>query len=138
MKVRINTHGNPLPTKKGDWVDLYCAEDVVLKQFESKMISLGVSIEIPVGYEAHVLPRSSTFKNYGILMTNSMGVIDNAYKGDDDIWHFPAIAMRDTIIPAGERIAQFRIMKNTEEMEFEPVTFLNNRNRGGLGSTGRK
>lgn len=138
MKVRINTHGNPLPTKKGDWVDLYCAETVELKQFEDKMISLGVSIEIPEGYEAHVLPRSSTFKNYGILMTNSMGIIDNAYKGDDDVWHFPAIAMRDTVIPAGERIAQFRIMKNTEEMEFEPVTFLNNENRGGLGSTGKK
>lgn len=139
VQVKINYHETQ-PISKiavGDWIDLRTAETVEMKQGEYKAISLGVSMELPEGYEAHVLPRSSTFKKYGILLVNSMGVIDNTYCGDGDVWSFPALAMRDTVIQKGERIAQFRIMKNQPEIEFLEVEELGNENRGGLGSTGR-
>ena len=139
LQVKINYHGTQ-PIGKiavGDWIDLRAAETVELKQGEYKAISLGVSMELPEGFETHVLPRSSTFKKYGILLVNSMGIIDNTYCGDGDIWSFPALAMRDTVIQKGERIAQFRIMKNQPEIEFIEVDKLENENRGGLGSTGR-
>lgn len=138
MNVKINTHGNPLPEVHGDWIDLYTAEDVELKQFEFRIISLGVSMELPKGYYAHVVPRSSTFKNFGVLMANSIGIIDNGYCGDNDIWGFPALAMRDTVIPKGTRLCQFRLFKSSETIEFAPVEFLEGPDRGGFGSTGVK
>lgn len=120
----------------GDWIDLRSAETVELKQGEFRIISLGVSMKLPDGYEAHVVPRSSTFKNYGIIQTNSMGIIDNSYCGNNDIWKFPALALRDTIIHAGDRICQFRIVRKQPSIEFEKVENLNSVDRGGFGSTG--
>ncbi|MCQ2492391.1 MAG: dUTP diphosphatase [Lachnospiraceae bacterium] len=122
---------------KSDWIDLRAAEDVVMKQGDFKLISLGVSMKLPDGYEAHVLPRSSTFKTWGILQANSQGVIDNSYSGTNDIWRFPALAMRDTEIHVGDRICQFRIMKNQPQLQFEEVDLLEDTDRGGFGSTGK-
>lgn len=122
--------------EKGDWVDLRAAEDVVMSKGDLVMISLGVCVEIPPGYEAHVLPRSSTAKNFGILLANSMGIIDNSYCGDSDWWQFTAYAIRDTVIKKNDRIAQFRLLKNQEAPEFIEVEHLGNPNRGGIGSTG--
>ena len=121
----------------GDWYDLRAAQDVELKQFEYKMIPLGIGMKLPEGYEANVVPRSSTFKHYGVLQTNSYGVIDESYSGDNDQWHFPALAMRDTVIKKNERICQFRINKKMEEVEFLEVEHLDETDRGGLGSTGK-
>ena len=134
--IRINTHGNPMPEQHGDWIDLMAAEDVSLKKGERKIISLGVSMELPEGCFAMVVPRSSTFKYYHIMMTNSVGIIDNAYCGDDDVWGFPAVAMEDTFIRKGTRIAQFTIMRSAD-VSFEKVDSLGNENRGGFGSTGK-
>ena len=109
-----------------------------LKQFEFKIISLGVSMKMPEGYYAHIVPRSSAFKNFGVLMTNSMGVIENDYSGDGDVWGFPALAMRETIIPRGTRLCQFRLFKSAEPVEFVQVEHLDGPDRGGFGSTGTK
>ena len=133
--------------KVGDWIDLYAAEDIKINQFESGLINLGVAMELPEGYEAHVLPRSSTFKKWGIIMTNSMGIIDNSYNGDNDWWYFSAFcivpkyfedlsAKGYTIIKAGDKIAQFRIMPNQPKIKFKEIKMLNNSDRGGFGSTG--
>ena len=124
--------------KVGNWVDLRAAKDIELKQFEYKMIPLGIGMILPEGYEANVVPRSSTFKHFGVLQTNSYGVIDDSYSGDDDQWHFPALAMRDTFIEKGSRICQFRINRIMEDVEFLEVEHLNETNRGGFGSTGTK
>lgn len=121
---------------KSDWIDLRASEDVVLKKGEFKLIPLGIAMKLPEGYEAHVVPRSSTFKNFGVIMTNSVGIIDNSYCGDDDQWHFPALAIRDTVIHKNDRICQFRIMKNQPKIEFDEVNYLEASNRGGFGSTG--
>ena len=99
-------------------------------------IPLGVAMELPEGYEALVIPRSSTFKNFGILMANGMGLIDVSYSGDDDQWHFPALAIRDTAIKKNDRICQFRIQRNMPDISFRKVTTLGNAARGGFGSTG--
>ena len=123
---------------KSDWIDLRSAEDVELKVGEFKLISLGVSMELPKGYEAHIVPRSSTFKTWGIIQTNSMGVIDESYCGDNDIWRMPAYATRDTIIHKNDRICQFRIINNQPKIEFEEVEHLEGVDRGGFGSTGVK
>lgn len=142
LTLRIVMHNKELQApehkEKGDWVDLRAAEDVELKQGEFKCISLGISMELPEGYEAHVLPRSSTFKNFGIILANGMGIIDNSYCGTEDIWGFPAIALRDTKIAFGDRIAQFRIVKKQPRLSFEQVDELSGTNRGGFGSTGTK
>lgn len=122
----------------GDWIDLRAAETVEMKAGEFKLIPLGVAMELPKGYEAHVVPRSSTFKNFGIIQTNSMGVIDESYCGDNDFWRFPAYALRDTKIEVNDRICQFRIMKHQPEIMFEEVNLLDNDDRGGFGSTGTK
>lgn len=121
---------------KSDWIDLRASEDVVLKKGEFKLISLGIAMKLPEGYEAHVVPRSSTFKNFGVIMTNSVGIIDNSYCGDGDQWYFPALAIRDTVIHKNDRICQFRIMKNQPVIEFDEVEHLEFGNRGGFGSTG--
>lgn len=127
-----------LKVPKGDWIDLRAAEDVVLKAGEYKSIRLGVGMILPEGYEAHVVPRSSTFKNFGLIQTNSVGVIDNSYSGDNDEWHFPALAMRNTTIKKGDRICQFRIVRNQPPIKFEPVKRLGVLSRGGIGSTGKR
>lgn len=120
----------------GDYIDLKIAEDVSLKSGEFKLISLGVSMKLPEGYYAEVCPRSSTFKKYGILQANSVGVIDNSYCGDNDIWMFPAYATRDVSIPAGTRICQFKIEKVQPKVTFCEVDTLGGIDRGGFGSTG--
>ena len=121
---------------KSDWIDLRAAEDVTMKKGDYRLIPLGIAVELPEGYEAHVVPRSSTFKNFGILQTNSMGIIDETYCGDDDFWYFPALAVRDTEIHAGDRICQFRIMAHQPALEFEETGRLGHESRGGFGSTG--
>ena len=121
----------------GDWIDLRAAETVEMKTGEFKLIPLGVGMRLPRGYEAHVVPRSSTFKHFGVLQTNSCGIIDNSYCGDTDQWMFPALAMRDTIIHKGDRICQFRIVANQPDIEFRVVDKLQDKSRGGFGSTGK-
>ncbi|HHV47100.1 MAG TPA: dUTP diphosphatase [Tissierellia bacterium] len=123
---------------KSDWIDLRAAEDVVMKKGEFRLISLGVAMELPKGYEAHIVPRSSTYKNFGIIQANSFGVIDESYCSNEDVWKFPAIALRDTEIHVNDRICQFRIMKHQPPIEFEEVEDLGNEVRGGFGSTGIK
>ena len=122
---------------KSDWIDLRASEDVDMKAGEWRLIPLGVAIRLPEGYEAHVVPRSSTFKNYGLIQTNHMGVIDCSYCGDNDQWFVPMYAMRDTHIGINERICQFRIMKNQPPLQFEEVEHLSDVDRGGFGSTGK-
>lgn len=121
---------------KSDWIDLRAAENIKMKAGEFRLIPLGVAMELPKGYEAHIVPRSSTFKNFGIIQTNSMGVVDETYCGDNDQWFFPALAMRDTEIHVNDRICQFRIVEHQPKIEFQEVTLLGNRDRNGHGSTG--
>ena len=131
----------------GDWIDLRAAEDVDIPVGEYKLIPLGVAMQLPDGYEAHVLPRSSTFKNYGIIMTNSQGIIDNSYRGDNDQWYFPAYALRANSVTNGravchinknDRICQFRIMEIQPSVHFEEFETFDTESRGGFGSTGRR
>lgn len=122
---------------KSDWIDLRASEEVTLRKGEFKLIPLGVAMELPKGYEAHVVPRSSTFKNYGIIQTNSCGIIDCTYCGDEDMWRMPVYAVRDTVIHVNDRICQFRIFENQPQITFDEVESLGNANRGGFGSTGR-
>lgn len=137
MVVKINLHGNPLPQRHGEWVDLYTAEDVSMEPLEFRIISLGVSMQLPPGYYAHVVPRSSACKNYGVIMANSMGIIENSYSGPNDIWGFPAVAIRHTEIPKGTRLCQFCLVKQQEPIEFEEDDLSGNKDRGGFGSTGK-
>ncbi|MDO4731213.1 MAG: deoxyuridine 5'-triphosphate nucleotidohydrolase [Clostridia bacterium] len=142
MEIKVVYHNKELlPLEfienKSDWIDLRCAEKVVLKKGEYRLISLGISVELPKGYEAHIVPRSSTFKNYGILQTNSMGVVDESYSGNNDIWRMPVLATRDTVIGFNERICQFRIMKKMERIDIVTIEALSSENRGGFGSTGK-
>ena len=123
---------------KSDWIDLRASEDVELKAGEFKLSPLGVAMELPKGYEAHLVPRSSTFKNYGILQTNSCGIIDCSYCGDEDMWRMPVYATRDTVIHQNDRICQFRIVENQPKITFDEVESLGNADRGGFGSTGRQ
>lgn len=122
--------------EKGDWIDLRAAEDTILKAGEFKLIPLGVAMELPRGYEAHIVPRSSTYKKFGIIQTNHQAVIDESYCGDNDQWLYPAYALRDTEIHKGDRICQFRIMEKQPEITFTEVAMLGNEDRGGIGSTG--
>ncbi len=123
---------------KSDWIDLRASEEVILKAGEFCLVPLGVAMELPEGYEAHVVPRSSTFKNYGIIQTNSCGIIDCTYCGDDDMWRMPVYAVRDTVIHVNDRICQFRIFENQPKITFDEVESLGNANRGGFGSTGKQ
>ena len=122
---------------KSDWIDLRAAENVTLKKGEFKLISLGIFMELPAGYEAVIVRSSSTYKNFGIIQTNHMGVIDESYCGDDDVYRMPALALRDTEIHVNDRICQFRIQRHQPRIMFEEVESLGNKNRGGIGSTGR-
>ena len=121
----------------GDWIDLRAAEDTRMKAGEFRLIPLGVAMELPAGYEALVAPRSSTFKKMHILLANSIGIIDESYKGDGDEWHFPAYAVKDTFIHKNERICQFRIIQHQPLIHLMEVDRLGNADRGGIGSTGR-
>ena len=123
---------------KSDWIDLRAAETVELKVGEFRLIPLGIAMQLPKGYEAHVVPRSSTFKNFGIIQTNSQGVIDEAYCGANDQWFFPAYALRDTVINTNDRICQFRIIEHQPQIEFVENSLESNIDRGGHGSTGTK
>jgi dUTP pyrophosphatase len=122
---------------KSDWIDLHAAEEVTLKAGEFRLIPLGVAIALPEGWEAHIVPRSSTFKNYGILQANSMGVVDCSYCGDNDQWGMPVYATRDVTIEKNARICQFRIMRNQPSLTFTRVEHLEGPDRGGFGSTGK-
>jgi dUTP pyrophosphatase len=140
MTIDIKYHADIYPlekTDKGDWIDLRVAEDIELKAGEFKLISLGVSMKLPEGYEAVIIPRSSTFKNWGILQTNHFGLVDNSYCGDGDVWMFPALATRDVLIEKNSRICQFRIQKKMDNIVFNTVDKLSDVNRGGFGSSGK-
>lgn len=161
IKVKVLTEGcMPKKAAGGDWYDLVCAQDFYLKSpkvaadkvcsFYTWLVPLGVAMELPKGYEAHIVPRSSTYKNYGLLMQNSLGVIDNAYCGDSDQWRFPAVALRSTTVSKGTRLCQFRIALTQDatlwqkirwlfsrKVRLVRVSSLDNPNRGGFGSTGK-
>ncbi len=122
---------------KGDWIDLRAAETVELKSGEFRIIKLGVGMVLPKGYEAHIVPRSSTFKNFGIIQTNHCGIIDESYCGDNDQWCFPALAVRDTVIRKNDRICQFRIVEKQPQIIFVETKKLKETDRGGFGSTGK-
>lgn len=122
---------------KSDWIDLRAAERIELKQGEFKLIPLGVAMQLPKGYEAHIVPRSSTYKNFGIIQTNHTGIVDESYCGPNDWWYMPAYALRDTVIEKNDRICQFRIQKHQPEVIFEEVDALTGQDRGGIGSTGK-
>ena len=137
LKVKYHTDIDHIRQVEGsDWIDLRSAEDVLLQAGQYKRISLGISVELPEGYEAHILPRSSTFERYGILLVNGMGIVDGSYCGDGDIWQFPAYATRDIFIQKNARICQFRIMKNQGNLAIQTVEVLGNENRNGFGHTG--
>lgn len=122
----------------GDWVDLRTAEDVTLDKGEFRLIPLGIAMQLPQNYEALMIPRSSTFKKYGIIQANSVGLIDESYCGNEDEWKFPAYATRLITIPKNTRICQFRIIEHQPMLLLEEVDDLGNNNRGGFGSTGEK
>ena len=140
MKIKIKYFDNAKELnmiEKGNWCDLYANNDMFIPEGEKMMIPLGVAMQLPEGYEAHVVPRSSTFKTWGIIQTNHVGIIDNSYCGDNDQWMFPAIALRDTTINKNDRICQFEIQKIQPEIEFEEVEHLDEVSRGSFGSTGK-
>lgn len=122
---------------KSDWIDLRAAETVTLRKGDFKLVHLGVAMKLPEGYEAHIAPRSSTFKTWKILQANSVGVVDSSYCGKDDWWKMPVYATEDVTIEKGSRIAQFRILENQPRLRFEE-TLLEDKSRGGFGSTGKK
>ena len=140
-QIKIKYFNNELEKikkiEKGDWIDLRSSITVTLRAGGFKLIPLGVGMELPKGYEAHVVPRSSTYKNFGVIQTNHHAVIDASYCGDQDQWYFPAYALRDTVINMNDRICQFRIVEKQPEIEFIEVENLDNPNRGGIGSTGK-
>ena len=140
MKIKVKYHADILPLEindKGDWIDLRAAEDMKLWAGHDYYIPLGISVELPEGYEAHIAPRSSAFKRWGIIQANSVGVIDHSYCGDNDIWMMPVYATRFAEIKKNDRVCQFRIVEKQPHLEFETVDHLGNEDRGGFGSTGR-
>lgn len=154
MKIRIKYFEESTKLKKiakGNWIDVYANKDVFVKVNERAMIPLGFALELPRGWEAHLAPRSSTFKTWGIIQTNSVGVVDDTYIGDNDQWHMPVYCLegkgtelidgeeiKGTWIRKGDKIAQFRIMEVMPEIEFDEVESFGNSDRGGFGSTGKK
>ena len=139
MEIKIKYFTDIIPIsyiENGDWVDLRAAETISFKAGEHKLVPLGVGMILPEGYEAHIVPRSSTFKKYGIIQTNHVGIIDNSYSGEEDEWKFSAYATRDTIINKNDRICQFRIIERQPNIIFNIVSHLNDKSRGGFGSTG--
>ena len=140
IKVKYFTNIEPIKfiENKSDWYDLRAAEDVEMKAGEYRLIKLGVGMQLPKGYEAHMAPRSGTFKNFGIIQANSVAVIDESYCGDNDQWMYPAIALRDTVIHKNDRICQFRIMEHQPPVQFIKVNHLEGQDRGGFGTTGKQ
>ena len=139
MEIKIKYFTDIIPIsyiENGDWIDLRAAETISFKAGEHKLVPLGVGMILPEGYEAHIVPRSSTFKKYGIIQTNHVGIIDNSYSGEEDEWKFSAYATRDTIINKNDRICQFRIIEIQPNIRFNIVSHLNDKSRGGFGSTG--
>lgn len=137
IKIKYHADIEPLVQKEGsDWIDLRVAEEVKLSPNQFKLVPLGVSMKLPEGYEAHIVPRSSTFKTWGIIQTNHMGVIDESYCGDDDQWMMPVLATKAVIIHKNDRICQFRIVKKQPKILFQEVDTLGEESRGGFGSTG--
>lgn len=140
MEIKIKYHNSDLEKLRsltiGDWIDLRAAERVELKAGEFRLISLGVSMKLPEGYEAHIAPRSSSFAKWGFLQVNSVGVVDNSYAGTNDIWKLPVYATRDAVIEVNDRICQFRIMERMPQIVFTEVDALDDADRGGFGSTG--
>lgn len=137
IQIKYHTDIEPLEQKAGsDWIDLRAAEEVKMSPNQFKLIPLGVSMKLPEGYEAHIVPRSSTFKTWGIIQTNHMGVIDESYCGDNDQWMMPVLATRAVIIHKNDRICQFRIVKKQPKILFQEVDSLGEEGRGGFGSTG--
>ena len=136
--VKIKYFDKSLPELEchGDWIDLYNKEEITIKMAEHKLIGLNVAMELPKGFEAHILPRSSTFKNYGLIVTNSMGMVDNGYCGDNDEWKLSVIGTKEVTIPKGSRIAQFRIIPS-QNVKLKTVASLNGSDRGGFGSSGK-
>ena len=128
---------------QGDWIDLRAASDIIMHPGDFKLIPLGIAVELPEGYEAHIVPRSSTFKNFGIIQTNSMGIIDHSYCGDNDQWFMPAYCLENrhkdkTLIKKNDRVCQFRIVKSQPTLKIKEVDYLDNEDRGGHGTTGVK
>ena len=142
LTIKVKYHNPNIERLKqisiGNWIDLRAAETITMKKGDFRLISLGISMKLPEGYEAHVAPRSSTFKNFKIIQTNSFGIIDNSYSGENDIWRFPAYAMEDTTICEGDRICQFRIQETMPTITFEVVDHMEDKDRGGFGITGVK
>lgn len=139
IKVRYFEGAKPITAiENGDWIDLRARETVRLRKGQYHVIPLGVAMQLPFGYEAHVAPRSSTFEKWHILLVNGVGIIDNSYRGDEDEWGFPALAMEDTVIHAGDRICQFRIVPSMGFVNIREVESLGNPSRGGFGSTGER
>lgn len=128
---------------KGNWIDVYAYQDIFVPVNDRAMVPLGFALELPKGWEGHLAPRSSTFKTWGLIQTNSVGVVDDTYIGDNDQWHIPVYCLQakdenGTWIKKGDKIGQFRIMEVMPEIEFEEVEFFGNQDRGGFGSTGVK
>ena len=143
VKIQIKYHSNEREKLryidgKSDWIDLRAAEEVHMKKGDFAFISLGISVKLPKGYEMIVAPRSSTYKNFGILQANSIGIVDETYCGDDDIVKMPALADRDTVIHVNDRICQFRILEHQPHILFEEVEHMSDKSRGGFGSTGKR
>ncbi len=142
LEIKIKYFADIEPIKfiegKSDWYDLRSAEEVEMKAGDFRLIKLGVGMELPKGYEAHVAPRSGTFKNFGIIQANSVAVIDQSYCGNNDEWLYPAIALRDTVIHKNDRICQFRIIENMPPIQFTTVEHLTGKDRGGFGTTGKQ
>ena len=137
LKIKYTTDIKPITVSdNGDWIDLRAATDIDLNFMEFQYIPLGICMELPKGYSAIIAPRSSTYKKWGIVVANSIGIIDESYNGDHDEWHLPVIALRHTHIYKNDRICQFRLVKKSPEIDFVTVKTLGNKNRGGLGSTG--
>lgn len=142
LDIKVKYHDKTMPKlefiggEKSNWIDLYTKDDIIMKKDEFKLIDLGVSIELPKGYEAHLIVRSSTYKKYGLIQTNSMGIIDNAYCGNDDVYMLPVRATKNIQIPKHTRIAQFRAIEVMGNVNLIEVEDLSNKNRGGFGSTG--
>lgn len=146
MKIKIKYFDGATKLKKiskGNWIDVYANKDIFVPVNDRAMVPLGFALELPQGWEGHLAPRSSTFKTWGIIQTNSVGVVDDTYIGDNDQWHMPVYCLKakeenGTWIKKGDKIGQFRIMEVMPEIEFEEVEFFNNIDRGGFGSTGSR
>ena len=154
MKIRIKYFEGATKLKKiskGNWIDVYACKDIFVPLNERSMVPLGFALELPEGWEGHLAPRSSTFKTWGIIQTNSVGVVDDTYIGDNDQWHMPVYCLqgkdiesengeevKGTWIRKGDKIGQFRIMEVMPEIEFEEVESFGNKDRGGFGTTGTK